>query len=203
MKKYGFGVDIGGTTCKIGLFETTGVLVEKWEIPTRKENSGENVLPDVAVSIEKKMEEKKIGKEDLQGIGIGVPGPVTSQGVVQCCVNLGWGQVNVAEVMEKRMGCKIKVGNDANVAALGEMWQGGGKGHRNVVMVTLGTGVGGGIIVDGKIVAEGKSDISWWTRRKQKPAAVENGAVWNSMLLPQEWFVWQRGPLHPHRRRQR
>ena len=153
MKKYGFGVDIGGTTCKIGLFETTGVLVEKWEIPTRKENSGENVLPDVAVSIEKKMEEKKIGKEDLQGIGIGVPGPVTSQGVVQCCVNLGWGQVNVAEVMEKRMGCKIKVGNDANVAALGEMWQGGGKGHRNVVMVTLGTGVGGGIIVDGKIVA--------------------------------------------------
>ena len=153
MKKYGFGVDIGGTTCKIGLFETTGVLVEKWEIPTRKKNSGENVLPDVAVSIEKKMEEKKIGKEDLQGIGIGVPGPVTSQGVVQCCVNLGWGQVNVAEVMEKRMGCKIKVGNDANVAALGEMWQGGGKGHRNVVMVTLGTGVGGGIIVDGKIVA--------------------------------------------------
>ena len=178
MKKYGFGVDIGGTTCKIGLFETTGVLVEKWEIPTRKENSGENVLPDVAVSIEKKMEEKKIGKEDLQGIGIGVPGPVTSQGVVQCCVNLGWGQVNVAEVMEKRMGCKIKVGNDANVAALGEMWQGA-------------TG------------PEGKSDISWWTRRKQKPAAAENGAVWNSMLLPQEWFVWQRGPLHPHRRRQR
>lgn len=153
MKKYGFGVDIGGTTCKIGLFETTGVLVDKWEIPTRKENKGENVLPDVADSIEKKMAEKGIGKEDLQGIGIGVPGPVTSQGIVQCCVNLGWGQVNVADVMEKRMGCKIKVGNDANVAALGEMWQGGGKGHRNVVMVTLGTGVGGGIIIDGKIVA--------------------------------------------------
>lgn len=153
MKNYGFGVDIGGTTCKIGLFETTGVLVDKWEIPTRKENNGEYVLPDVADSIEKKMEEKKIGKDDLQGIGIGVPGPVTSQSIVQCCVNLGWGQVNVAEVMEKRMGCKIKVGNDANVAALGEMWQGGGKGHRNVVMVTLGTGVGGGIIVDGKIVA--------------------------------------------------
>lgn len=153
MKKYGFGVDIGGTTCKMGLFETTGILVEKWEIPTRKENNGENVLPDVADSIEKKLSEKNIDREEIQGVGIGVPGPVTSEGIVQCCVNLGWGVVNVAEEMEKRTGFKIKVGNDANVAALGEMWQGGGKGHRNVVMVTLGTGVGGGIIVDGKIVA--------------------------------------------------
>ena len=153
MKKYGFGVDIGGTTCKMGLFETTGILVEKWEIPTRKENNGENVLPDVADSIEKKLSEKNIDREEIQGVGIGVPGPVTSEGIVQCCVNLGWGVVNVAEEMGKRTGFKIKVGNDANVAALGEMWQGGGKGHRNVVMVTLGTGVGGGIIVDGKIVA--------------------------------------------------
>ncbi len=153
MKKFGFGVDIGGTTCKIGLFETTGTLVEKWEIPTRKENSGGNVLPDVAASIENKMNEKKIDKEDVQGIGIGVPGPVTSDGIVLQCVNLGWGIVDVAEVMGKLTGCKIKVGNDANVAALGEMWQGGGKGRRNIVMVTLGTGVGGGIIVDGKIVA--------------------------------------------------
>lgn len=152
MKKYGFGVDIGGTTCKIGLFETTGGLVEKWEIPTRKENNGENILPDVAAFITAKMVEKDILKGDIQGIGIGVPGPVTGEGVVLKCVNLGWDVINVAKDMEERTGFTVKVGNDANVAALGEMWQGGGKGYQNVIMVTLGTGVGGGIIIDGNIV---------------------------------------------------
>lgn len=153
MKKYGFGIDIGGTTCKIGLFETTGTLVEKWEIPTRKENSGENILPDVAAFIASKMVEKEIMKGDIQGIGIGVPGPVTSEGVVVRCVNLGWDVINVAKEMTERTGFTVKVGNDANVAALGEMWQGGGKGCKSLVMVTLGTGVGGGIIIDEKIVA--------------------------------------------------
>lgn len=152
MKKYGFGVDIGGTTCKIGLFETTGTLLEKWEIPTRTENGGENILPDVAASIATKMVEKEIPKGEIQGIGIGVPGPVTSEGVVLRCVNLGWDVLNVAKDMTERTGFTVKVGNDANVAALGEMWQGGAKGHTDVVLVTLGTGVGGGIITDGQIV---------------------------------------------------
>ena len=152
MKKYGFGVDIGGTTCKIGLFETTGGLVEKWEIPTRKENNGENILPDVAAFITAKMVEKDILKGDIQGIGIGVPGPVTGEGVVLKCVNLGWDVINVAKDMEERTGFTVKVGNDANVAALGEMWQGGGKGYQNVIMITLGTGVGGGIIIDGHVI---------------------------------------------------
>lgn len=152
MKKYGFGVDIGGTTCKIGLFETTGKLIDKWEIPTRKENGGANILPDVAASVQAKIQEEDIAKDDIQGIGIGVPGPVTADGVVQRCVNLGWGIVNVAKEMHERTGFAIKVANDANVAALGEMWQGGGKGCKNMVMVTLGTGVGGGIIVDGKVI---------------------------------------------------
>ncbi len=156
MKKYGFGVDIGGTTCKIGLFETTGGLVEKWEISTRKENNGENILPDVAAFITAKMVEKDILKGDIQGIGIGVPGPVTGEGVVLKCVNLGWDVINVAKDMEERTGFTVKVGNDANVAALGEMWQGGGKGYTNVVMITLGTGVGGGVIVDGKVVSGNK-----------------------------------------------
>ena len=156
MKKYGFGVDIGGTTCKIGLFETTGGLEEKWEIPTRKENNGENILPDVAAFITAKMVEKDILKGDIQGIGIGVPGPVTGEGVVLKCVNLGWDVINVAKDMEERTGFTVKVGNDANVAALGEMWQGGGKGYTNVVMITLGTGVGGGVIVDGKVVSGNK-----------------------------------------------
>jgi len=156
MKKYGFGVDIGGTTCKIGLFETTGILLDKWEIPTRTENHGENILPDVAASVFAKMEEKSIAKEDVQGVGIGVPGPVTAEGVVLKCVNLGWDVFDVAKDMHARTGFQIKVGNDANVAALGEMWQGGGKGHKNMVMVTLGTGVGGGIIIGGKMVAGSK-----------------------------------------------
>lgn len=156
MKKYGFGVDIGGTTCKIGLFETSGTLVDKWEIPTRKENNGENILPDVAAFVMAKMVEKDILKGDIQGIGIGVPGPVTSEGVVLKCVNIGWDVINVAKEMEERTGFAVKVGNDANVAALGEMWQGGGKGYSNIVLITLGTGVGGGVIVDGKIVSGNK-----------------------------------------------
>ena len=155
MKKYGFGVDIGGTTCKLGLFETTGMVLDKWEIPTRTEN-GENILSDVAAAIAEKMTEKEILKTQVQGIGIGVPGPVTSEGVVLRCVNLGWDIINVAKEMAERTGMPVKVGNDANVAALGEMWQGGGKGRKNVVMVTLGTGVGGGVITDGKVVTGSK-----------------------------------------------
>lgn len=156
MKKYGFGADIGGTTCKIGLFETSGTLVEKWEIPTRKENNGESILPDVAAFVTEKMTEKGISKDEVQGIGIGVPGPVTNDGMVSQCVNLGWSNICVAKKMEELTGFAVKVGNDANVAALGEMWQGGGKGYSNIVLVTLGTGVGGGVIVDGKIVSGNK-----------------------------------------------
>lgn len=156
MKKYGFGVDIGGTTCKLGLFETTGMVLDKWEIPTRTENGGENILSDVAAAIAEKMTEKEILKTQVQGIGIGVPGPVTSEGVVLQCVNLGWDIINVAKEMAECTGMPVKVGNDANVAALGEMWQGGGKGRKNVVMVTLGTGVGGGVITDGKVVTGSK-----------------------------------------------
>ena len=153
MKKYGFGVDIGGTTCKIGLFKMNGTLLSDWEIKTNTENNGASILDDVATAIEGKMKEEGISKDEVQGIGVGVPGPVTADGTVLKCVNLGWGVFNVAEVLGKRTGFPVKAGNDANVAALGEMWQGGGKGYSDVVMVTLGTGVGGGIIVNGKIIA--------------------------------------------------
>lgn len=153
MKKYAFGVDIGGTTCKIGFFETAGVLLDKWEIRTNTENGGASILSDVAQAIDNKLAQEGIRKDEVQGIGIGVPGPVKSNGVVNRCVNLGWGIVNVAEELGSLTGLNVKVGNDANVAALGEMWQGGAKGCKDVIMVTLGTGVGGGIIVDGKIVA--------------------------------------------------
>ncbi len=152
MKKYAFGVDIGGTTIKMGFFETTGVLVEKWEIPTRTEENGVNILPDIAAEIDKKISEKSIDKSDIEGIGVGVPGPVDDDGTVFKCVNLGWGVFNVEIELNRLTDLKVKVGNDANVAALGEMWQGGGKGYKNIVMVTLGTGVGGGVIINEKIV---------------------------------------------------
>lgn len=154
MKKYGFGVDVGGTTCKIGLFETTGKLLDKWEIPTDTSDSGKNILDDVARSLKGKMGAEGIAKEDVQGVGIGIPGPVNGKGEVSVCVNLGWGRVAVEDELSARLdGIPVKAGNDANVAALGEMWQGGGKGYQDVVVVTLGTGVGGGIIIGGKVVA--------------------------------------------------
>lgn len=152
MKKYAFGVDIGGTTVKMGLFETMGTLLDTWEIPTRTQENGRYILPDIADAIEAKMEEKNISRLDIEGIGMGVPGPVSPDGTVLKCVNLGWGVFNVEEELNRLTGFKIKAGNDANVAALGEMWQGGGKGYKNLVMVTLGTGVGGGVIIDEKIL---------------------------------------------------
>lgn len=153
MKKYGFGVDIGGTTIKMGFFETSGKLIDKWEIKTNTANGGSEILSDVAKAIDNKLAQESISKDEVQGIGIGVPGPVRADGVVNRCVNLGWGVFNVAEELGALTGLAVRVGNDANVAALGEMWQGGAKGCKDVIMVTLGTGVGGGIIVDGKIVA--------------------------------------------------
>ena len=147
--KYCFGVDIGGTTVKIGLFKTDGELVDKWEIKTRTENKGEAILPDIAESLKKKMEEKGIEASQMSGIGIGVPAPVDDNGVVQNTANLGWGYKEVNREMEELTGLKVAAGNDANVAALGEMWLGAGKGQKNMIMVTLGTGVGGGVIVNG------------------------------------------------------
>ena len=153
MKKYGFGVDVGGTTIKMGFFETDGKLLDKWEIKTDTTNCGENILSDIAKSIDNKLAQEGISKSDVQGIGVGVPGPVNSKGVVLKCVNLGWGVFNVEEALSNLTGLMVKAGNDANVAALGEMWQGAGKGSEDMIMVTLGTGVGGGIIVDGKVIA--------------------------------------------------
>ncbi|MCD8121679.1 MAG: ROK family glucokinase [Clostridiales bacterium] len=154
MGKKCIGVDIGGTTVKLGLFETDGTLLFKWEIPTRKEENGRYILEDVADSIRHVLIEKQIRMSDVVGAGMGVPGPVMPDGYVEVCVNLGWRAMNPArELSELLDGMQVVGGNDANVAALGEMWQGGGMGFTDIVMVTLGTGVGGGIIIDEKIVA--------------------------------------------------
>lgn len=147
--KYGYGVDLGGTTVKIAYFDETGSMLEKWEIPTNTADGGTHILPDIAASIRG----HRAGKDhEILGIGIGVPGPVDAAGIVNCCVNLGWGRTDIAGELSALTGLPVCAGNDANVAAMGEYWQGGGKGCHNMVFVTLGTGVGGGIVIEGRLL---------------------------------------------------
>ena len=153
MKKYCFGIDVGGTTVKCGLFTVAGEVLDKWEIKTSTENNGAQILPDIAKAIEDKIAEKGIAKDEIEGVGIGVPGPVNEKGEVPCAVNLHWGFKPIEKELRELTGLNVKAGNDANVAALGELWKGGGAGSHNMIMVTLGTGVGGGIIVNDKVIA--------------------------------------------------
>ena len=155
MKEYAFGIDLGGTTAKIGLFTTSGALLEKWEVATDTSNAGEHILENLAAAVLGKMKEKSIQPEQVEGVGIGVPGPVLDSSIVPIvCANLGgWGERNVSAQLSGLLdGLKVLVGNDANVAALGEIWMGAAKGAKNAVMVTLSTGVGGGVVVNGKVI---------------------------------------------------
>ena len=155
MKEYAFGIDLGGTTAKIGLFTTSGALLEKWEVATDTSNAGEHILENLAAAVLGKMKEKSIQPEQVEGVGIGVPGPVLDSSIVPIvCANLGgWGERNVSAQLSGLLdGLKVLVGNDANVAALGEIWMGAAKGAKNAVMVTLGTGVGGGVVINGKVI---------------------------------------------------
>ena len=170
--KYGFGIDLGGTTVKIAYFDQNGTMLDKWEIPTVTESSGARILPDIADSVQGYLEAHNIPREDILGLGIGVPGPVSGKGVVNRCVNLGWGVFNIAEALSALTGFPVKAGNDANVAALGEFWKGGGRGCENMVFVTLGTGVGGGIVIDGKLLhgSHGSgAEIGHMVLRPQEP----------------------------------
>ena len=148
--KYGFGVDLGGTTVKIAYFDQEGTMLSKWEIPTVKDNGGEQILPDIAKSIREYLDQNNIADSDILGIGIGVPGAVNDAGLINKCVNLGWGVFNINETLGKLTGFRVKAGNDATVAALGECWKGSGQGVQDMFFITLGTGVGGGLIVGGK-----------------------------------------------------
>ena len=152
MKKYVFGVDVGGTAIKLGFFTVEGELLEKWEIPTRTENNSENVLPDIAEQINLKLSEKQIPKEEIAGVGFGVPGPVTKEGVIKMNANLGWKNKMVAKELGELTGLKCMGGNDVKTAGLGEMWRGSAKEYENAVFLTLGTGVGAAIIVEGKVI---------------------------------------------------
>ena len=151
--KYGYGIDLGGTTVKLAFFREDGEMLHKWEIPTRTQESGKHILPDIAAAVNTHLAQSGIPREDILGAGICVPGPVMDDGTVNMCVNLGWGKFNVNQALSQLTGLNVRSGNDANVAALGESWLGGGKGCENMVMVTLGTGVGGGIILGGRLLA--------------------------------------------------
>ena len=150
--KYGFGVDVGGTTVKLGLLSEAGELLEKWEIPTRTEHGGEQILPDIAQGVQDCMARRGLSRDDCLGLGIGVPGPVDASGMVNRCVNLNWGVFNLHDALGILTGLRVRAGNDANCAALGEFWMGGGSGCRSAIFVTLGTGIGGGVIVDGRLL---------------------------------------------------
>ena len=152
MMKYCFGVDVGGTTVKLGLFTVEGELLDKWEIKTYTENEGERILPDVAEAIKGKIAEKLLKAEEICGIGVGVPAPVDKNGAIERAANVGWMAKEIKKELEELTGFPCVIGNDANVAALGEMWKGAGEGEKDLIMVTLGTGVGGGIIIDGHAV---------------------------------------------------
>ena len=148
MDKFYFGVDIGGTAIKFGAFDEQGILLDKWEIPTDKTENGTRILPSVAGEILRYAKDSR----NILAVGIGIPGPVQHGGFVKRCVNLGWGNVNPARELAALLGgVPVFAANDANMAAMGEYWKGGGQGARSLVFMTLGTGVGGGIILDGRM----------------------------------------------------
>ncbi len=149
MRKYLLGIDIGGTSIKLGKFNLVGDLLEKWSIRTNSENKGEKILPDIVKSIK-----KNVSISEVKGIGFGVPGPVRNN-IVLSCVNLGWGMKNISDEVHQLIAdfeVKVKVENDATVATAGEKFKGVAKGYKSVVMFTLGTGIGGGIIINDQIL---------------------------------------------------
>lgn len=153
-EKWIFGVDLGGTTTKLAFVTQAGEIIEKWEIPTDVKNEGRNITKNIARALEQKLFELGKTKADLLGIGMGAPGPIDLEtGMIYEAVNLGWKNgYPLQETMEKDTSLRTIIDNDANCAALGEMWKGAGNGAKDVVCVTLGTGVGGGVIVNGDIV---------------------------------------------------
>lgn len=150
---YRLGVDIGGTTCKLGWFEEPEKLLASWEIPTRRENNGAGILPDISRSIEEFFQKEGIDPAQVRGIGVGVPGPVTETGKVGIVTNIGWRNLDVAGRLQELTGLPVQVQNDANMAAMGELCFGGAKGKHSLVMLTLGTGVGGAVISGDRIIS--------------------------------------------------
>ena len=156
MRKYIAGVDLGGTNTKIGILTDEGDLISVKSIKTKADRGALDVLKRIIEEVRELLDEKGISKSDFIGIGMGIPGPTdTVSGIVKSCPNLiGWENLEVAKILEERLGVSAKVGNDVNVITLGEAWQGAAKGYKKIVLgVALGTGIGGGIIIEGKLIS--------------------------------------------------
>ena len=154
MRSFAIAADVGGTSVKLGLFGPDAQLMDKWEIPTNTQDNGSYILPDIAAAIRQRTAQLGLDLHHAAGMGMGVPGPVDEAGVVNGCVNLGWGKFNLKEELARLLPevSRFAAANDANAATLGELWQGGGKGCSDAVMLTLGTGVGGGVVHGGNIL---------------------------------------------------
>lgn len=152
-EKWLVGVDIGGTTIKMAFVNHYGEIIEKWEIPTNIAEAGKSIPTDIAKSIDQKLVDLGQSKNKLEAIGIGAPGPVNSaNGSLYVAINLGWSNFPLKDRLEMETSLPVVVDNDANIAAIGEMWKGAGEGAKDLLCVTLGTGVGGGIIANGSII---------------------------------------------------
>nr|WP_309100335.1 ROK family glucokinase [Fredinandcohnia onubensis] len=153
MSKYAIGVDIGGTTVKLGLFNLNGVIIEKWDINTNRTNKGHLILRDIWNSINQHLFSQQITQKEILGIGVGAPGFVDNKkGVVHEAVNIGWKDIDLSTKLSNLSSLPVYVENDANLAALGENWKGAGENNQDIIVITLGTGVGGGIIVNGELL---------------------------------------------------
>jgi len=154
MYKKFIGIDLGGTSVKLAILTVEGDIQQKWTIPTNINDEGAHIVPDIVASIKHHLDLYKMTADDFQGIGMGSPGAVDREaGTVEGAFNLNWKTLQpVREVIEREIGIPIFIDNDANVAALGEKWRGAGADDRDVVFVTLGTGVGGGIIAEGNLI---------------------------------------------------
>lgn len=161
MKDKLIGIDLGGTSTKFAIIKESGDIIDKWSIKTDTSDDGSHVVPNIIESILTKMDELAMSTDEFIGIGMGSPGSVNrAEGTVVGAYNLNWRTVQpVKKTIEKALGIPFYLDNDANVAALGEQWKGAGANEPNVVFITLGTGVGGGIIVNNQLV-QGSSDTA-------------------------------------------
>ncbi|HEM3199377.1 TPA: ROK family glucokinase [Streptococcus suis 14A] len=154
MSKKIIGIDLGGTSVKLAILTTDGEIQEKWSIKTNILDDGSHIVPDIIDSIQQRFETHGLTKDDFLGVGMGSPGVVDSEaGTVIGAYNLNWKTLQlVKEQFESALGLPFFIDNDANVAALGEQWVGAGNNNPNVVFMTLGTGVGGGVIAAGNLI---------------------------------------------------
>ena len=154
MKKYRIGVDVGGTNVKIALVDKEGSIVYSNTTPTRAEMGYEYTISNIKQAIVDLMKETKTDKTTIEGIGFGFPGQIDCDaGIVRVSPNIpGWINVPVAKIIEKEFGIPTKVDNDVRCAALGELAFGAGKGCQNLICITVGTGIGSGLIINGKLV---------------------------------------------------